>query len=166
MSQKIDIHKYCEAAERIKENFGTEKALKYLIGEKFHAILKQIRFVLSQIKEIKSERKKPNYNPIRKVKHTRKTIEINLDEEYESLQEELISLNEAKTSFVEEIKRIFSDYETGVFLNSIMAFGSAEQFLSPEEYKFCLKKGMLEKTVVDEADDVLILEEMKELLLS
>lgn len=67
--------------------------------------------------------------------------------------------------FVSKIREIYQPYEIKDFLDNIMAFGSAEQFLTEEEYREWLGKGILQKNVVDEAEDVLILEEMKQLLL-
>ena len=51
----IDVIKYCEAAEHIKEEFGLEKSLKYLIGEKFHSCLKQLKWSLSSAKETENK---------------------------------------------------------------------------------------------------------------
>lgn len=160
-----NVYDYCEATKRIKEDFGIEKALKYLIGEKFHAVLKQITFVLSEINYIKSKREKPDYNPVRKIKHPGKTYEHNLDKDYENYQKQLLLLKGEKVLFVEEIKKIFSRTELTKYLDNIMAFGAVEQFLSPTAYQSWIDNGVLDKTIVDDAEDILIHKEMKDLLL-
>ncbi len=161
-----NVYDYCEAADRIKEDYGLEKALKYLIGEKFYEVLRQRTFLLSQISSIKAEREKPDYNPARKIKLSEtKTFEHNLDNDYDKYQNELLRLGEEKVLFIQEIRKMFSKVELAEFLSNIMAFGSAVQHLSPVDYQMWLDKGVLDKTIVDDAEDIFIHKEMKDLLL-
>ena len=153
----IDVIKYCEAAEHIKEEFGLEKSLKYLIGEKFHSCLKQLKWSLSSAKETEEKLKRDKNFPER----TKQDLEENL--EYE--KKLIAGLMRDRDLFVSKIREIYQPYEIKDFLDNIMAFGSAEQFLTEEKYREWLGKGILQKNVVDEAEDVLILEEMKQLLL-
>ena len=59
------IQDWVEAAEEIKDRFGIEKALGYVIGEKFYHLVKILHHALSTIRTIDAQREKPDYNPIR-----------------------------------------------------------------------------------------------------
>jgi hypothetical protein len=140
----------CEAAEGIKENFGLEKALKYLLGEKFYKFLKLLRDTISDIDELEDPERKH---------------EVPKEEKLEELKKDLSVFMDAKEDFVANIKEIFEPYELGEYLDSMPRFGAAEQFLSEEGYKEWRRNGVLEKDVVVEAEESLILGDMKELLL-
>jgi len=154
-NEMIDVIKYCEAAERIKEDFGLEDSLRYLIGEKFYYCLKQLRYSMSFVHDIE-ELKKKNALP-----KTKRDLEKELAEEMERIPE----LVQDRNLFVSKIKEIYELYEIEGFLDTVAAFGAAEQFLSEEKYTEWRNKGVLQKDVVDEAEDSLILTEMQELLL-
>jgi hypothetical protein len=151
----IDVIKYCEAAERIKEDFGLEDSLRYLIGEKFYYCLKQLRYSISFVHDIE-ELKKKNALP-----KTKRDLEKELAEEKKRIPE----LLQDRDLFVSKIKEIYEPCEIEDFLEGIPAFGAAEQFLSEETYTEWRNKGVLERDVVDEAEDSLILAEMREFLL-
>ena len=151
----IDVTKYCEAAANIREDFGLEKSLKYLIGEKFHSLLKQLHWSLSFVRrteELKEKKKLP------------KTKKRDLERKLEYEKKLIPELMKDRDLFVAKIREIYEPYEIKGFLDNIMAFGAAEQFLTEDEYEEWLDKGALEKDIVDESEDILILEEMKELL--
>ena len=58
------LSEWIEASEGIKDSFGINKALGYLIGEKFYTIIHLIYSSRKVLKTIEEQRKKPDYNPI------------------------------------------------------------------------------------------------------
>jgi len=82
----IDVIKYCEAAEHIKEEFGLEKSLKYLIGEKFHFCLKQLKWSLSFVKGTEEKLKKEKNLP----EKTKRDLGKNLEHEKKLIEEAII----------------------------------------------------------------------------
>jgi len=58
----------CEATEGIKENFGVEKALRYLIGEKFYTFLKLLRDTMSGIDKLEDSEGKPDSKKLAELK--------------------------------------------------------------------------------------------------
>jgi len=121
----IEFHKIwidqCKAARHIEEDFGTRKALGYLIGEKL------VNFVRT------SDRR----------------------------QEFLAEL----PGFIAEIKSIFQPYELRDYLENIRRVGSFGHIGTDEEVEFMQKAGMIDDDPVGDAEDVLIVERIKEMLL-
>ena len=119
-----DFHKIwieqCEASQSIREDFGIQKALGYLIGEK---LLDFIR--------------KSNKNP--------------------DFAGEL-------PRFVEEIKSIYEPWELGDYLDNVRRVGVSGHIDSDEEIEIMRAAGMIEDDIVHAAEDVLIMERIKELL--
>lgn len=74
------LEQWVAAAENIKEEFGLEKALGYLIGEKFYELVSMHKSAGKMIMIIKEERKKSNYDPIKIISGSK--LKVNLDEDY------------------------------------------------------------------------------------
>jgi len=111
----------CQAALRIKIEFGIEKALGYLIGEKLVAFVRdsdrndRVRAVLPE--------------------------------------------------FVLEIKRIFNQFEIRAYLDNVKRIGSLAHVCTDEEYEVFRTAGAIDEDPVEGAEDVLIVERIKEMLL-
>ncbi len=58
------LEEWVEAAEKMHARFGIEKALGYLIGEKFYRVFFILHSSQELIRKIAEERKKPGYNPV------------------------------------------------------------------------------------------------------
>ncbi len=120
----IEFHKIwieqCEATEGIKERFGTQDAIRYLIGEKFLNFLRE------------SDRR-PEFA-------------------------------EEVPKFVTAVKEIFELHEISEFLYALIHERSAEQ---DEDWPFDdFEDAELEpRDVVNEAEDIVLIERAKELLL-
>ncbi|MBI1821886.1 MAG: hypothetical protein HYR79_09280 [Nitrospirae bacterium] len=111
----------CEAAEGIQENFGTMKALGYLIGEKL------VNFVRNSWK----------------------------DPEFAA---ELLH-------FIAEIKRIFEPHEIREYFENFRRVGPLGHVCTDEEFEFLRTAGAVEESPVEGAEEVLIVERIKEMLL-
>jgi hypothetical protein len=119
-SHKIWIEQ-CEAACRIRQAFGAEKALGYLIGEKL------IDFVRAADGD-------------------------------EHFAEEL-------PTFVAEIKRIFEPWELRAYLEGVRRVGTLAHTSTDEEYQELQAASVIEEDPAGWAEDILVVERIKELLL-
>lgn len=121
----IEFHKIwieqCEAAEGIKENFGTRKALGYLIGEKL-------------VDFVQTSRKDPEFAA--EIPH-----------------------------FVAEIKIIFEPHEIREYLENIRRVGPLGHVCTDEECEFLRAAGAIMESPVEGAEDVLLVERIKDMLL-
>ncbi|MEW6743383.1 MAG: hypothetical protein AB1486_11555 [Planctomycetota bacterium] len=121
----VEFHKIwieqCEAARGIKEEFGTPKALGYLIGEKL------VNFVRASDTHPKFAAELPN--------------------------------------FVAEVKRIFEPHEISEYLENVRRIGAMGHVATDEEFEFLRKAGAFHEDPVRGAEDVLIVEHIKEMLL-
>lgn len=112
----------CDAARGIKEEFGAEKALGYLIGEKL------VNFV--------------------RAAQTRPEFAAELP------------------NFAAEISGIFEPHEVGEYLDSVKRIGAMGHICSDEEYEFFREHGAIEESPVTGAEDILIMERIREMLTS
>ena len=121
-----DFHKIwidqCDAARRIQEDFGTEKAIGYLIGEKL------VEFV--------------------RASDTRPEFATELPQ------------------FVLTIKEIFRPAEIREYLESIHRVGPLAHIGTDEEVEMMRDADMLDDDPVLGAEEILIVERIKEKLLS
>jgi len=111
----------CEAARGIKERFGTEKALGYLLGEKFLNFLRA------------------------------------------SDRDPLVAAD--LPSFVAEVKTIFESWEIREYLFGVRRLGALGHIMSKEEFEEFRAVGAVQEDVVSAAEEVLLIERMKFLLL-
>jgi len=58
------LEEWVNAAEGIHDRFGIEKALGYVIGEKFYRLAKRLHSSRKILRSIDEARKKPDYNPM------------------------------------------------------------------------------------------------------
>lgn len=112
----------CEAARGIRDGFGTEKALGYLIGEKL------LNFIRVAINNPDFEGELPN--------------------------------------FVAEIKIIFDPWEVHEYFENLRRVGIFGHVGSDDEVEELQAAGAIHEDPVSGAEDVLLVERMKKLLLS
>jgi hypothetical protein len=121
-----DFHKVwidqCEAARNIKEAWGTEKALGYLIGEKLMNFMR----ASDQRPEFAAELPR----------------------------------------FIAEIKTIFEPWEIRGYLERVRRVGALAHVSTDEEYETLREAGAIEEDVVEGAEDVILLERIRALLLN
>lgn len=111
----------CQATRRIRDEYGVEKALGYLIGEKMVSFMREA-------------------------------------EERPEFSREL-------PNFVAEIKRIFDRFEIAENLNGVKRLGALGQTLTDEQYTLLEEAESVDETPVQWAQDILVIERIKELLL-
>jgi len=112
----------CDAARSIKERFGSEKALGYLLGEKFLDFLRA-----------------SDHQP--------------------ALRDEL-------PGFVAEVHDVFATWELREYLCGVRRLGAAAHVLTEAEHEVMRTAGALVEDVVDAAEDAILLERAKRLLLA
>ncbi len=122
----IEFHKIwieqCEGARGIKEEFGAEKAIGYLMGEKL------VNFVRASDTHPDFATELPN--------------------------------------FVAEVKRIFEPHEIREYLENIRRIGAMGHVATDEAFDFMRKAGAFDENPIRGAEDVLIVERIKEMLLT
>ena len=153
------IEEWVEAAEGIQDQFGIEKALGYVIGEKFYNLVSMIHGSRTTIRTIDEEKKKPDYNPIRERSiGTRKYVE-NLDETYEDEKARVIEAEGLAVKFVFLINQAFSPHEVRKYFDSHPRLGLSH-VSTPEEYEFLIQHGAIEHSIDTEIKDALIFGDM------
>jgi hypothetical protein len=159
------LEEWVEAAKRIKEEYGTKKALGYLIGEKFYNVIEMIYASEKTIRFTEEQREKPNYDPIRKG--TGKfDSDINLDETYEEEKEKILKIREAVTEFSRLIKSSFSQYEIKEYFDSHPRLGVFGHICTEKDHKFFVAHGMVERSIDTEVKDAMIFGDMVKYLIS
>lgn len=112
----------CDAARSISERFGSEKALGYLLGEKFL-----------------------NY--------------LRASDRVPALRDDL-------PRFVSEVRDIFETWELREYLCGVRRLGAAAHVLNEAQHDEMSAAGALGDDVVWAAEDVILLERTKQMLLS
>ncbi len=121
----IEFHKIwieqCEAARDIREAFGVQKALGYLIGEKLLNFLRAANDDAAFAGEV--------------------------------------------PSFVAEIRDIFDRDEIRTYLDTVQRVGALGHVATDEAYEDMREAGAIDEDPVEWAEDILLIERVKELLL-
>ncbi len=154
------------AAENIRKDFGINKALGYLIGEKFYSIIKLIYCCQKLITSIEEQRKKPNYHPIQEEGVGENKSVINLDEIYEEQLKRIEIARDVLIEFANLTKKSFKQREIKKYFDSNPRFGLFGHTLSEKEHEFLVEKGAVEHSLETELEDAFIYGEMRNYLLS
>ncbi len=112
------LEEWVEAARGIRDRFGTEKALGYVIGEKFYNLVDKVHSAQKIIRSIEDERKKPDYNPIRERTLRKHKFVENLEETYEQHKEIIIEAEGLSLKFAFLISQAFEPYEIRKYFES------------------------------------------------
>jgi hypothetical protein len=120
-SHKIWIEQ-CEAARDIREAFGLQKALGYLVGEKL------LNFLRAASEDVAFAGEVP--------------------------------------SFVAEIREIFSREEIRAYLDTVQRVGALGHIATDEAYEEMREAGAIDENPVEWAEDILLIERAKGLLLA
>jgi hypothetical protein len=81
------LEEWVEAAEGIQDCHGIEKALGYLIGEKFYELVFTVHHTRKIARPIEKEKTKFDYNPVQVRELRRHQCAENLDEIYKQKKE-------------------------------------------------------------------------------
>jgi hypothetical protein len=125
------LREWVEAAKTIHARFGIEKALGYLIGEKFYRVAFMLRSSQELIRMLAEERKKPGYDSIVVTTYKNHTAVTNMDEIYEKNIEVAADTEEALTRFAALIKEAFEPYQIRSYFESNPRLGAFMDTLEP-----------------------------------
>ena len=154
------LQEWVQAAEGIAENFGIEKALGYVIGEKFYNLLSLLHDARKTVREIDEKRKQPDYNPVLVTKYNDKEFITNFDEMYEHDKERIPEAEKLLTEFTELIRGAFEPYEIRQYFQSHPRLGVHGHVATEEQYDFMVSKGAIEHSLDTELEDALIFVDM------
>ena len=154
------LEEWVEAAEGIQNQFGIEKALGYVIGEKFYNLVSLLHAFRTTIRAIDEERKKPDYNPIREMTYGNSKYVKNLDETYEDEKARVIDAEGLLVKFAFLVNQAFSPHEIRKYFDSNPRLGAMGHITSEEEHDFMISKGAIEHSLDTEIEDALILGDM------
>jgi hypothetical protein len=154
------IEEWVDAAERIRDQFGSEKALGYLIGEKFYNTVKILHSARNKVRDIDGERKKPNYNPIRQKTYGTSKLNENLDEIYEDEKAKIIEAEGLLVKFVFLVTQAFPSHEIRKYFQSHPRLGAMGHITSEEQHDFMVSTGAVEHSIDTEIEDALIFGDM------
>jgi hypothetical protein len=154
------LKKWVETAKIIHARFGFEKALGYLLGEKFCRVAYVLHYHKKLVGMIAEQKKNPGYNPIFEIMHNKRKIVNNLDEIYEKNIEVVADTEEALIRFAALIKEAFEPYQIRSYFESNPRLGIHGHIGTDEDYEFLVSKGAVECSVDSEVRDALILGDM------
>ena len=158
-SNPNQLEEWVKAAEGIRDQFGNEKALGYLIGEKFYNLIDTLHSALKIMRTIDEERKKSGFNPIRVTKYKDRELITNLDETYENEKASVIEAEGLLIKFVFLINQAFSPHHIRKYFESHPLLGLSH-VSTIEEYEFLVKHGAIEHSIDTEIEDALIFGDM------
>ena len=159
-SNPNQIEEWVEAAKTIQARFGIEKALGYLIGEKFYRIAFLLHSSQELIRMIAEERKKPGYKPMSETVYENLKIVTDLNEIYDKDTVIINGTEEVLARFAALIKEAFEHYEIQGYFESNPRLGIHRHIASDEDYDFLVDKGAEEHSMDTEVRDALILGDM------
>ena len=156
------LEQWIEAAEGIEERFGIDKALGYIIGEKFYNLVKDLRLSKEMMKEIKADIGSPNCNDIQNINGAVNRNIIERDTRYNNYKHKCSILPIILLEFTTLIKSSFSPHEIIRYFDSNPRLGSLGHVTTEEEHKVFVENGAVEHSTETEIEDALIIGEMKE----
>ena len=154
------LEEWIEAAEVIQAQFGIEKALGYVIGEKFYNLVSMLHAFHTGIRAIDEERKKPDYNPIRERTYGNSKLIENLDETFEAEKARVIEAEGLLVKFVFLVSQAFSPHEILKYFQSHPRLGAMGHITSEEQYEFMVSTGAIPHSLDTEIEDALIFGDM------
>src|SRR4030066_2492245 len=141
------LEQWVEAAENIKEGFGIDKALGYLIGEKFYGLIQDFQHSNQMIRTIDNDRKKPEYTPVRTTYIGEHKHVINVEEEYEYYRNRISMLQDILTKFAGLIKESFGPIEVREYFLSNPRFKWRMGSENKSDNKIIISEGVAETAV-------------------
>jgi hypothetical protein len=158
------LKEWIDAAKEIHARFGIEKALGYLIGEKFYRVVTTLHYHKELVGMIAEQRKKPGYNPIIETIHDNRKIVTDFDKIYEDNIVIAADTEEAVSRFAALIKGAFEPYEIQSYFASNPRLGIHGHIGTHEDYDFLVIAGAVKHSLDAEVRDALILGDMMKYL--
>jgi len=166
--EPLQIKEYCEEALEITDRYGVYEGLSFLIGQKFYAILRQLRDAQNQVKYLypnSSQKTRQSPSPFAD-KTMRLNYSLTIRENYGALLENVKLLEKMRDNFVAEIKEAFEITDIADYLSSYPRLGLAwdaplyEGDIPQKASPFSAQE------VLAEIQDVFFVEKMKKLFLN
>ena len=154
------LEEWIQAAEGIRDRFGTDRALGYLIGEKFYRLVAFLHDARKIIRTIDEERKSPGFDPVRVTKYKDSEIVTDLDETYDDEKTKIIEAEGLLVKFAFLINQAFSPEEVRRYFDSDPPLGIHGHISTEEEHEFLVRHGAVEHSIETEVRDALILGDM------
>lgn len=154
------LEEWVEAAEAIQERFGSDRALGYVIGEKFYKLVSLLHDARKIMRTIDEERKNPDFNPISVTKYKDSKIVTNLDETYSEEEAKMIEAEGLLVKFTFLINQAFSSHDIRKYFQSNPRLGIHGHISTKEEHEFLVRHGAIEHSLDTEVEDALILGDM------
>jgi hypothetical protein len=154
------LEEWVATAVGIQERYGIEKALGYIIGEKFYNLVETLHSAQKIIRAIDEEPKTPDFNPIRVTKYKDRELVTNLNKTYEREKEIVIEAGGLLVKFVFLISQAFSTHEIRKYFESYPRLGALGHITSEEEQDFLVRHGAVEYSFDTEVEDALIFGDM------
>ncbi len=151
-----DIKEWVEAAREIQACHGIDKALQYLIGDRFYRIITDLHSSRRLMRIIDEERRKSDYRPIGITTYRNRTLVTDMEQLYLKEAEIMSEIMEKTEEFAAFIHKVFGDREIRNYFKSNPFLGAA----SEEEYGYLLSRGMIHRTLDTEINDALAYGEM------
>jgi hypothetical protein len=152
------LEEWVDAALGIEDRFGIERALDYVIGDKFYNLVAILHSARKIVRTIDEERKKPDYNPIRVTKFKGSEVATNLEKTYEDEKANVIETEGLLVKFVFLINQAFSPHEILKYFHSNPQLGIL--ISTKEEHEFLVRHGAMEYSIDNEVEDALIFGDM------
>lgn len=159
-SNPNQLEEWVEAAGTIQTRFGTDKALGYVIGEKFYKLVSLRHDARKIMRTIDEERKNPGFTPIRITRYKDSEIVTNLDETYADEKAKIIEAEGLLVKFAFLINQAFPSSDIYKYFESNPRLGIHGHISTKEELDFLVSHGAMEHSIETEVEDALIFGEM------
>jgi hypothetical protein len=159
-SNPNQLEEWVVAALGITERFGIEKALGYLIGEKFYNLVRDLFGFRKMIRMIDEQRKQPNYTPVIEKQVRNRRYVMNLDEVYDRAKARIIEREGLLVKFVFLINQAFPPHEIRKYFDSHPRLGVHGHISTEEDHDFLVEHGAIEHSIDTEVQNALILGDM------
>ena len=150
------LKEWIRVAERIKDSFGVDRALRYLIGEKFYGMVSTLHSCRGLIRTICEEKKSPDYKPIGVTIYGDRRLVTDLHQIYRKEVATVAEIEKLLAGFATLICGAFEPYEIYNYFESNPRLGAMAQIASAEEYEFLVSRGIVEHSLDTELEDALI----------
>jgi len=158
---ETQLREWIEAAGEMKAQFGAERALAYLIGERFYSIVSMLRSCRQLIRAIDEESKKPDYHSVGVTTYRGRKLVTDLRETYRREVFIITWTEELLIKFAALIGEAFEPYEIRTYLESSPLLGAMAHICSEEEYEFLVSRGIVEHSLDSEIEDAMIFGDMR-----
>jgi hypothetical protein len=159
-SNPKQLEEWIEASLGIAERFGIEKALGYLIGEKFYNLVSDLFGSRKMIRMIEQQRKQLNYTPVIEGHVRSRLYDMNLVEIHEREKARIIEREGLLIKFVFLIRLAFPPHEIRKYFDSHPRLCVHGHISTEEDHEFLVKHGAIEHSIDTEGEDALILGDM------